>query len=82
MMSPLPNPHETLYNVIQRGKNHQRQIGHSLQLIDKYSRVSFLQKRRDFLNCYTKCEEVSCDITKNLFVNNTDFSERYDRYRH
>jgi len=53
MMSPLPNPQKTLYHVQKRGKNHQRQIGRSLQLIDKYSRVSFLQKRRDFLNCYT-----------------------------
>jgi len=54
MMSPLPNPQKTLYHVQKRGKNHQRQIGRSLQLIDKYSRVSILQKRRDFLNCYTK----------------------------
>jgi len=50
-MSPLPNPQKTLDHVYERGKNHQKAIGRSFQLMVNYSRVSNLQKRRHFLNC-------------------------------
>jgi len=50
MMSPLLSPQKTLYHVVQLGKNHQKTIGHALPLVDKYSRVSIVQKRRHLLN--------------------------------
>ncbi len=44
----------------QTPKNHQKTIGRPLQLVDKYSKVSIVQKRRDLLNRYRKYSSKLC----------------------